>query len=66
MDTSDSSANERFNPPPRRLGRTCDCPCHTGTDIFHIVPCCGSVLGTLLPPVAPRLDTHTDAPLVGE
>jgi hypothetical protein len=28
----------------RYTGR-CDCPCHHGTDVFHIVPCCGSLLG---------------------
>ena len=25
--------------------RTCDCPCHRGDDVFHVVSCCGSVLG---------------------
>ena len=25
--------------------RICDCPCHRGADVFHIVSCCGSVLG---------------------
>ena len=25
--------------------RSCDCPCHRGADVFHIVSCCGSVLG---------------------
>ena len=25
--------------------RSCDCPCHRGDDIFHVVSCCGSVLG---------------------
>ena len=28
--------------------RTCDCPCHQGDDIFHVVSCCGSVLGRRL------------------
>ncbi len=23
----------------------CECPCHHGGDVFHIVSCCGSVLG---------------------
>ena len=30
--------------PPPYHGR-CDCPCHHGADVFHIVSCCGSVLG---------------------
>jgi hypothetical protein len=23
---------------------TCDCPCHDGENVFHVVSCCGSVL----------------------
>jgi len=30
---------------PERTGRSCDCPCHEGVDVFHIVACCGSILG---------------------
>jgi hypothetical protein len=22
----------------------CDCPCHDGENVFHVVSCCGSVL----------------------
>jgi hypothetical protein len=35
---------------PPRLAAGCDCPCHTGGDVFHIVSCCGSLLGTLSRP----------------
>ena len=52
-----SSATDRPAPPPRRPERYCDCPCHTGTDIFHIVPCCGSLLGSLVPRVAAQAES---------
>jgi hypothetical protein len=46
--------------------RSCDCPCHQGSEVFHIVDCCGSVLGrrrtreSLVSPAA------TDAAVNGE
>ena len=36
--------------------RACDCPCHEGASIFHILPCCGS----LLPRATTRIQPATD------
>ena len=30
---------------PATTSRSCDCPCHEGADVFHVVTCCGSILG---------------------
>jgi hypothetical protein len=30
---------------PAKTARSCDCPCHDGADVFHVVTCCGSILG---------------------
>lgn len=30
---------------PVKTSRSCDCPCHEGADVFHVVTCCGSILG---------------------
>lgn len=30
---------------PAKTSRSCDCPCHDGADVFHVVTCCGSILG---------------------
>jgi hypothetical protein len=36
---------ESVVPDALRPSRACDCPCHRGADVFHVVECCGSVLG---------------------
>ena len=39
--------------------RTCDCPCHKGAMLIHVVPCCESpvaaAMTSMFPPSAPRL-----------
>ncbi len=38
-------SNGSVVPPALHQKRVCECPCHGGADVFHVVECCGSVLG---------------------
>jgi hypothetical protein len=40
-------ASSTAEPAPGTMfhARECECPCHRGAVIFHVVECCGSVLG---------------------
>ena len=48
MSLETPSAAEPSVGDPAWHARSCDCPCHRGDDIFHVVSCCGSVLGRRL------------------
>jgi hypothetical protein len=45
MSPQSSPVAERTASEPSRQTRACECPCHAGDEVFHVVECCGSVLG---------------------